>query len=168
MKQNDLAPGFIGKLADGRLCHYRADQNAVYELEETTSLPVGAWLAGYGDETVEIRPAREGPDGKMIPAVVARPRKRILDLAWAMSRSWRETEKDWGELTESEFRQLLPIGKCWEDLSGKLGDAFADSFLLERDGTRPSQASPESTSAAAPAPAPTGDAENSRASSSSD
>lgn len=152
MKLNNLAPAFFHDLGDGRKCHFRADQNAVFELEETTGLPVTAWLTGYGEESVEIVPARE-VNGKIKPAVTVSKRSRMLALAWACSRSWRASDDP--ELTEDEFRSLLPTGPSWEALSGKLERAFVESFR----GPEPSPipAPPEDT-AAAPAPAPTGEA----------
>lgn len=152
---NKLAPATMADLGDGRKCQFRADQNAIYELEELTGLPVGAWLTGYGEDSIEIAPERT-INGKQIPARYATRRGRLLDLAWALSASWRQAEDP--EMTPGEFRSILPTGDAWQALSGRLETIFQESFL----GPQPAAPVQLSEDLTGPAPGSTGAADTSR------
>lgn len=134
LKINKLAYAFAHALGDGQICEYRADQNMLYELEQTTELPAAAWITGYGENLVEL-PKRNPEDPDEKPRFVGR-RGRLHELAWAASASWREDNEP--DLTFSQFRSLLPVGPEWDDLAGKL-DGLIDKAI---QGNKPPDPTP--------------------------
>lgn len=162
---NQLAPAKMVELGDGRRCQFRADQNAIYALEMIPrpalgfpdgGLPVGAWLVGYGEEEVEVEPERV-LNGRTVPARMASRRGRMLELAWALSASWRDAEDP--EITMAEFASILPVGEAWTKLASQLEAIFLESFGVP---SGPPSA-PLEASVMDPAPPHPGGADTSRA-----